>query len=190
MQQKNGSAILVAAVAALAWDCNHNSSPTTPGGAVSSASSANLTTTSSSTSQLPDPGGEWILTTPSGLPANGCVSLSSLSSSDLNWTVQAVAGHQHRILLEGIWTWEAQPGCDPLASGGDLTRDMQITGGGWTFLAGEQGTRTISWPTSYCGDDGGRIKLDVLVKRDVPSIGEGDREAVELIVDCGFVRQP
>jgi hypothetical protein len=120
----------------------------------------------------------------------GCVSLNDLAGNEVDWTVQSVANHPHRILLEGIWTWEKESGCNPLAPGGDLTRSMQITGGGWTFLAHEQGTRTISWPTSYCGDDGGRFKLDVLVKRDVPSIGDGDRESVELILDCGFVRQP
>jgi hypothetical protein len=58
------------------------------------------------------------------------------------------------------------------------------------FAASEEGTRTISWPTSYCSDDGGRFTIDVLVKRDVPTVGDIDREAVELLVDCGFSRQP
>jgi hypothetical protein len=58
------------------------------------------------------------------------------------------------------------------------------------FLVGETGTRTISWPTSYCADDGGRFKIDVLVKRDVPSVSDADRESVEVLVDCGFTKQP
>ncbi len=90
--------------------------------------------------------------------------------------------------MQGQWQWESVPGCNPLAGGGDLVRSLQITGGGWTFLAGEQGMRTIAWPTQYCADDGGRFRFDVQVVRDVPSVGNGDRETVELLVNCGFSR--
>jgi hypothetical protein len=115
--------------------------------------------------------------------------MSSISGSELDWNVQAVAGHSHRILLQGTWTWEAQPGCGAFAAGGDRTRSLQINGAS-QFLVGETGTRTISWPTSYCADDGGRFKIDVLLKRDVPSVGDADRESVQLLVDCRFTKQP
>ena len=66
---------------------------------------------------------------------------------------------------------------------------LQVKGGGWTFAANEEGTRTISWPTEECTEDGGRFKIDVMVKRGIPSIGDADRESIELLVNCGFFRK-
>jgi len=192
MQPRFGT-IAMAAFAALTCACGSNSSSTSP---TPTSSSTNTTVTtppatpapSSPTPSVSDPGGEWNLTTPTGVPRGGCISVSDISGKALDWTVQAVAGHPHRLLMQGTWTWESAPGCDPVASGGDLVRSLQIDGG-WTFLPNEPGTRTISWPTQYCGDDGGRFKIDVQVERDVPSVGSGDRETVELMVNCGFARR-
>lgn len=69
--------------------------------------------------------------------------VSAISGSELDWNVQAVAGHPHHQLAD------------------ELLRRR-----------------------------GGRFKIDVLVKRDVPSVGDGDRRSVELLADCGFARQP
>ena len=195
MRQKYGGALVAAAVATMAWACG-SSSPTTPTSSTATSTANSGTVSPSPPAATPppsvsDPGGEWNLTTPAGLPSSGCISRSNISGTELDWTVQAVAGHPHRILMEGVVVWEPQSGCNPLASGGDLTRSLQIAGGGgWTFLAGEEGARTISWPGGYCDHDGGRFRIDVLVKRDVPSIGDSDRQSAELLVDCGLTRQP
>jgi hypothetical protein len=195
MQLRFGTAATIA-LAAVACGCGSNSSSTSPT-STSQSTQTGATTPPAAPAPSPtptpavsDPGGEWNLTTPAGLPRGGCISLSDISGNELDWTVQSVAGHPHRILMQGVWTWESVPGCSPLASGGDLVRSLSITNGGWTFLAGDQGTRTISWPTSFCSDDGGRFKIDIQVERDVPSVGNGDRETVELLVNCGFSRQP
>jgi hypothetical protein len=183
--------IAAVALAALTGACGSNSSSTSPTSTSQATTTGTVTTPPAAGAPSPsvsDPGGEWNLTTPAGLPRSGCVSLGDISGSELDWMVQAVAGHPHRILMQGQWTWERTPGCDPLAGGGDLVRSLQITGGGWTFLAGVQDTRSIAWPTQYCADDGGRFRIDVQVTRDVPSIGTSDRESVQLLVNCGFSR--
>ena len=190
MQPRFGT-IAAVALAALTGACGSNSSSTSPTPASQATTTSTVTTppaTGAPSPSVSDPGGEWNLTTPAGLPPGGCVSVSDISGNELDWTVQSVAGHPHRILMQGTWTWESAAGCNPLASGGDLVRSLQITGGGWTFLAGDQGTRTISWPTQYCADDGGRFRIDIQIKRDVPSIGNSDRESVQLLVNCGFSR--
>jgi len=193
MQPRFGT-IAAVALAALTCACGSNSSSTSP---TPTSQTTNTVTTppaagappSTPAPSVSDPGGEWNLTTPAGLPPGGCVSVSDISGNELDWTVLSVAGHPHRILIQGTWTWESAAGCNPLASGGDLVRSLQIAGGGWTFLAGDQGTRTISWPTQYCADDGGRFRIDIQIKRDVPSVGDGDRQTVQLLVNCGFSRQ-
>jgi hypothetical protein len=188
MQLRFGT-LAVAALAALTCACGSNSSSTSPTPTSQSTSTVVTTPAAPSlppTASVSDPGGEWNLATPAGLPRGGCISLDDIPGKELDWTVQAVTGHPHRILMQGLWRWESVPSCDPLAPGGDLTRSLQIAGGGWTFLANEPGTRTIAWPTQYCADDGGRFEIDVQVERDVPSVGNGDREAVQLLVNCGF----
>jgi hypothetical protein len=103
--------------------------------------------------------------------------------------VQATPGHAHRILMQGIVTRGPAVDCTTF-SGGDSPRSLQITGGGWTFLAGEVGTRTIAWPTEECVEDGGHFQIDIQVRRDVPSVGPADMESRELIVNCGFYKRP
>jgi hypothetical protein len=38
-------------------------------------------------------------------------------------------------------------------------------------------------------EDGGRFRIDVMVKRDVPSVGDADRESNELLVNCGCFKR-
>ena len=187
-------AVLAVASGALAYACGHAASPITPTASSSMTvvpSQAGVTPPSPAavSSAVSDPGGEWNLTTPAGLPRGGCISLADISGNHLDWTVQATPGHAHPILMQGIVTREERPDCSPLDRGGERPQMLQVKGGGWTFAATEEGTRTISWPTEECTEDGGRFKIDVMVKRGVPSIGDADRESIELLVNCGFFRK-
>jgi hypothetical protein len=184
----SAAVLLVTVAAALVSACGNDSStatttPTSPTTSPTGTPSPTPTPTPPSPS-VSDPGGEWNLTGPAGLPANGCISLSDISGTELDWIVQAQPGHAHRILMQGIVTTGPAADCSVL-TGGDVPRSLQITGGGWTFVPGEQGSRTIAWITDQCVKNGGRFQIDVQVRRDVPSVGPSDQESRELIVNCG-----
>src|SRR5262245_34589912 len=132
-------ALAAIGLSALTCACGNGSSSTSPS-TVQPTAATNLNTNVTAPALTPkpavsDPAGEWNLATPAGLPRGGCVSRSDIPGNHLDWSVQAVAGHAHRILMQGIVTRETQTGCSPLAPGGDPSRSLQITGGGWTFLA-------------------------------------------------------
>jgi len=187
--------ISVTLAAAFASACGNDSStaatPTTPTTTTASGGTTPAPTptptptpTPAPSSSVSDPGGEWNLTGPAGLPANGCISMSALTGTELDWMVQAQPGHAHRILMQGIVTTGPSADCSVL-TGGDTPRSLLIAGGGWTFLPGEQGTRTIEWMTDQCVHNGGHFQIDIQVRRDVPSVGPSDIESRELIVNCG-----
>ena len=115
--------------------------------------------------------------------------MSSIQGDHIDWTVVATPDHPNPILMQGIVTREERPDCSPLDRGGENPRALKVAGGGWTFHPRQSGTRTITWPTEECVEDGGRFKIDILIKRDVPSIGAADRESIQLLVNCGFFRR-
>jgi hypothetical protein len=193
MNPRFGAAMISMAVAAaLASACGNDSTtsatPTTPTTTATTGSGGTPAPTPAPAPApaLPvsDPGGEWNLTGPAGQPSSGCISLSDISGTELDWSVQAQPGHAHRILLQGIVTRGPAADCSTL-HGGDAPRSLGIAGGGWTILAGDQSTRTIIWPTEQCVQDGGHFQIDIQVRRDVPSVGPADQESRELIVNCG-----
>lgn len=109
MQQQFAGALLIALTAASTWGCGSDSTPTTPSatattttnsGTVNTPAPPVTTPTPLPASSVSDPGGEWNLTTPFGLPRGGCVPVKAISGNALDWNVQAVAGHPHRILLQ------------------------------------------------------------------------------------------
>ena len=194
------SAVVAITLAVMVGGCAHDAASTSPtttsptpasGTAAAKAGPAAATSGTSTTSSVSDPGGEWNFVPPAGVPNGGCISLSDISGTGLSWTIQAVAGHPHTIWLQGIVKREENPGCMTLdPSDSENARALQLTGGDWKLGPTDPGTRTLTWLTDECKEDGGRFQIDVMVRRDPTPNPVPDRETFEVVVNCGTYVKP
>src|SRR6516165_9504307 len=107
-------AVAAAFVSACGNDSSTATSPTTPTATTTGSGTTPAPTptpTPAPTSSVSDPGGEWNLIGPAGVPAGGCIPMSALTGTELDWIVQAQPGHAHRILMQGIVTTGPSADC-------------------------------------------------------------------------------
>jgi hypothetical protein len=135
-------------------------------------------------------GGDFTLTTPTGVPMNGaCIPVSAITGPSLDWVFQMNPGHTTTVVVDGTEFHDAANGCD-INHLDTVPRPLVIsTGSHLAYAPGELGTTTFSFMIDRC-KDGGRYGISVWALREESSEADADRVSSLTVVDCGFPSPP